>query len=208
MKRSLALLKYDAEDIVVDIADQGHDYVTLTSRLLPSGLGAGWEVRKSNSRGVHYFYNPETKESRWEPPEGFTEEQVKALPGAAEHIKDKTNSASVPTGQMRASHLLVKHSGSRRPSSWKEENITRSKDDAIKILEGYAAEIGTDPIKFAELATEYSDCSSHRNGGDLGVFGKGQMQKPFEDGVLALEVGGISGVVETDSGVHLIMRTG
>ncbi|EUC67059.1 peptidyl-prolyl cis/trans isomerase [Rhizoctonia solani AG-3 Rhs1AP] len=170
---------------------------------------SGWEVRKSNSRGVHYFYNTSTKESRWEPPEGFNEEQIRALPGAAEHISTgKSDSAGAPAGQMRASHLLVKHSGSRRPSSWKEENITRSKEDAIKILKGHAAEIGTDPNKFARLATEHSDCSSHRNGGDLGWFGKGQMQKPFEDGVLALEVGGISDVVETDSGVHLIMRTG
>ncbi|CUA67454.1 peptidyl-prolyl cis-trans isomerase NIMA-interacting 1 [Rhizoctonia solani] len=168
---------------------------------------SGWEVRKSNSRKVHYFYNASTKESRWEPPEGFTEEQIKALPGAAEHINtSKTNSP--PPGQMRASHLLVKHSGSRRPSSWKEENITRSKEEAITILKGYAAEIGTDRDKFAKLAGEHSDCSSHRNGGDLGWFGKGQMQKPFEDGVLALEVGDISSVIETDSGVHLIMRTG
>lgn len=89
-----------------------------------------------------------------------------------------------------------------------QENITRSKEDAIKILKDHAAKIGADRDKFAELATEYSDCASHKNGGDLGCFGKGQMQKPFEDGVLALEIGGISDVVETESGVHLIMRTG
>jgi peptidyl-prolyl cis-trans isomerase NIMA-interacting 1 len=34
------------------------------------------------------------------------------------------------------------------------------------------------------------------------------MQKPFEDATFALRVGEISGVVDTDSGVHLIMRTG
>ncbi|ELU41145.1 importin-9 [Rhizoctonia solani AG-1 IA] len=151
----------------------------------------------SNSKKIHYFYNTTTKESRWDPPEGFTEEQIRALPGAAEYMnKSQAESAGAPAGQMRASHLLVKHSGSRRPSK-----------EAIQILEEYGAEIGTDRNKFAELASEHSDCSSHRNGGDLGWFGKGQMQKPFEDGVLALEVGGISGVVETESGVHLIMRT-
>ena len=36
--------------------------------------------------------------------------------------------------QVQCSHLLVKHAGSRRPSSWREENITRSKEDAIDIL--------------------------------------------------------------------------
>ncbi|KAH7338872.1 rotamase-domain-containing protein [Rhizoctonia solani] len=170
---------------------------------------AEWEVRMSNSRKVHYFYNPSTKESRWDPPEGLSKEQVEALPGAAEHLTGgDAGSAGAPPGQMRASHLLVKHKDSRRPSSWKEENITRSKEEAIQILKGYAGEIGSDRDKFAQLAGQHSDCASHKNGGDLGWFGQGQMQKPFEDGVLALEVGGISDVVDTESGVHLIMRTG
>jgi len=107
--------------------------------------------------------------------------------------------------------LLAKHSGSRRPSSWKEANITRSKEEAIRILKGYEAQIGDAPDpskKFAELASINSDCSSHAQFGDLGWFGKGQMQKPFEDAAYGLEKGQISGVVETDSGVHLILRTG
>ena len=34
---------------------------------------------------------------------------------------------------------------------------------------------------FAELATQFSDCSSAKRGGDLGPFGRGQMQRPFEE---------------------------
>jgi peptidyl-prolyl cis-trans isomerase NIMA-interacting 1 len=94
----------------------------------------------------------------------------------------------------------------------RQSNITRSKEEAIEILRRYEAEIQSDPErsgeKFKELATQHSDCSSHDAGGDLGWFGPGQMQKPFEDGTYALEVGQISDVVSTDSGVHLIMRTG
>lgn len=36
----------------------------------------------------------------------------------------------------------------------------------------------------------------------------GQMMKPFEDGTAKLNVGEMSGPVHTDSGVHLILRTG
>ena len=34
---------------------------------------------------------------------------------------------------------------------------------------------------FVDLATEFSDCSSAKRGGDLGKFGHGQMQRPFEE---------------------------
>lgn len=34
---------------------------------------------------------------------------------------------------------------------------------------------------FHDLATQYSDCNSGTRGGDLGPFGRGMMQKPFED---------------------------
>ena len=65
----------------------------------------------SGSRGVPYFYNSVTKTSVWETPDGLTHEEVKKLPGA-EYL-------TTPV-KVRASHLLVKHSGSRNPSSWRE----------------------------------------------------------------------------------------
>lgn len=56
------------------------------------------------------------------------------------------------------------------------------------------------------LAVSESDCSSARKMGDLGYFGKGDMQKEFEDAAFALKPGEISHVVETASGLHLIER--
>lgn len=108
--------------------------------------------------------------------------------------------------EVQASHLLVKHSGSRRPSSWREENITRSKEEARKILEGYIQRI-EEGETFAELASKYSDCSSFKKGGDLGPFKRGMMQKPFEDSAFSLKVNEMSGIVDTDSGLHIILRT-
>ncbi len=34
----------------------------------------------------------------------------------------------------------------------------------------------------------------------------GQMQRPFEDASFALSVGAVSGIVDTDSGIHIILR--
>lgn len=41
-----------------------------------------------------------------------------------------------------------------------------------------------------------------------GPFGRGQMQKAFEETTYSLKIGEISDIVDTDSGVHIIMRTG
>eukprot|EP01114_Cavostelium_apophysatum_P020441 TRINITY_DN684_c0_g1_i1.p1 TRINITY_DN684_c0_g1~~TRINITY_DN684_c0_g1_i1.p1 ORF type:complete len:162 (-),score=5.15 TRINITY_DN684_c0_g1_i1:74-559(-) len=151
-----------------------------------SPLPSGWVKRHSQSKNRPYFHNTATGESVWEKP---------------------SEAASKPANQVRASHLLVKHNRSRRPSSWKEETITRSKDEAINILKGHRDRIVRKEISFADLARTESDCSSAERGGDLGFFGPGQMQKPFEDATYSLKVGEISDIVDSDSGVHIILRT-
>ena len=60
---------------------------------------------------------------------------------------------------------------------------------------------------FTRLAEQFSECRSAQNGGDLGPFGRGQMQKAFEDATYALSVGEISDLVDSDSGIHIILRT-
>ena len=48
------------------------------------------------------------------------------------------------------------------------------------------------PAAFAELASRESHCGSARSGGDLGWFGRGQMQQQFEDVAFGLQVGELS----------------
>ena len=41
---------------------------------------------------------------------------------------------------------------------------------------GFRQQIVSEEVSFAELASKESDCSSAKRGGDLGPFGRGQMQ--------------------------------
>jgi NIMA-interacting peptidyl-prolyl cis-trans isomerase 1 len=51
----------------------------------------------------------------------------------------------------------------------------------LKILEGHIDRIKSKEVSFEDLAETESDCGSAKKGGDLGFFGRGSMQKPFED---------------------------
>ena len=77
--------------------------------------------------------------------------------------------------------------------------LVATEESAINLIEKVKA--GAD---FAELAIEYSTGPSGSNGGQLGWFQKGVMVPPFEEAVIALEKGAISGPVKTDFGWHVI----
>ncbi|XP_013189176.1 putative peptidyl-prolyl cis-trans isomerase dodo [Amyelois transitella] len=157
-------------------------------------LPEGWEARKSRTTGMTYYLNKHTRKSQWDKPDG---------PASLDEDEDDT---SLPD-EVCCSHLLVKHAGSRRPSSWREKNITRNKEEAFEILNEYRQKIVNKEATFGELAKLYSDCSSASRDGDLGFFKRGQMQKPFEDAAFRLRIGQLSQIVETDSGCHIILRT-
>ena len=87
-----------------------------------------------------------------------------------------------------------------------QAEITRSKEDASQIIQAHEQKIKSGAVSLGELALTESDCSSARKRGDLGYFGKGDMQQEFEEAAFALSPGQMSGIVETASGLHLIER--
>ncbi|WP_296417716.1 peptidylprolyl isomerase [Pseudooctadecabacter sp.] len=87
-----------------------------------------------------------------------------------------------PTMEFNAAHILVET----------EEEA----QEIVTLLEG-----GAD---FAETAQDRSTGPSGPNGGNLGWFGPGMMVAPFEEAVMALEVGEISAPVETQFGWHVV----
>lgn len=109
---------------------------------------------------------------------------------------------------IRCSHILQKHSGSRRPfDSYRNKAVTRSIEEALENIKKIRDEIVNKKGDFAELAKTYSECGSAAKGGDLGQFGRGQMQQSFEEAAFKLKVGELSGTVSSDSGIHIILRT-
>ncbi|HQR50204.1 MAG TPA: SurA N-terminal domain-containing protein [Methylophilaceae bacterium] len=100
--------------------------------------------------------------------------------------------------QRRASHILVAF----------DKKDDTAKKAAHEKAESVLAEVNKNPAKFDELARKYSqDPGSAANGGDLGLFGRGMMVKPFEDAVFSMKPGAVSGLVESDFGYHIIKLT-
>ena len=111
--------------------------------------------------------------------------------------------------EVRAAHLLIKHTQSRNPVSRRTgQEVTLSPEAAHAELLQYQDKIRAEGIHdaFPKYAEARSDCSSFKKQGDLGFFGRGMMQKPFEDAAFQLQPGEMSGPVSSDSGMHLIYR--
>jgi peptidyl-prolyl cis-trans isomerase D len=101
--------------------------------------------------------------------------------------------------QRQASHILFAVTKSNTPQERKA--IREKAEKTLEILRAH-------PERFAELAKQESnDPGSAAQGGDLGFFAKGMMVKPFEDAVFKLKEGGLSEIVESDFGFHIIKLT-
>jgi peptidyl-prolyl cis-trans isomerase C len=96
--------------------------------------------------------------------------------------------------EIRASHILIKVDP-EADASQKAASYKKMEEIQMKIQQGE---------DFAALAKEFSEGPSNVRGGDLGFFKRGQMVKPFEDAAFALEPGGVSAIVETRFGYHII----
>uniref|UniRef100_K3WE84 Peptidyl-prolyl cis-trans isomerase n=1 Tax=Globisporangium ultimum (strain ATCC 200006 / CBS 805.95 / DAOM BR144) TaxID=431595 RepID=K3WE84_GLOUD len=185
-------------------------------------LPKGWKQVDSKSRpGKAYYLHVKTGEKTWKLSHVHAKEREfrhKAAKAKAGARQDKGGSSSSKSNEsVQALHILVKHSGSRRPSSWRQESITRNKAVAIAKMEGIrdklVACVKENPDRkeavrelFEQIAKEESDCSSAKRGGDLGRFTRGKMTPPFEAASFALKVGELSDLVESDSGIHVILR--
>ncbi len=101
--------------------------------------------------------------------------------------------------ERRVSHILI-----QAPKGMAAAEREQARQKALDIL----AQARKQPKNFAALARKHSqDPGSAVQGGDLDFFARGAMVKPFEDAAFALQPGGLSELVETDFGFHIILLT-
>lgn len=102
------------------------------------------------------------------------------------------------TPEVRVSQILIKVPAEPSAKDWQQ-----AKRRMGMVLDGLKR--GT---SFEKMAALYSDdAASARAGGDLGFFSKGEMIPTLEEVVFNLEVGEISGVIQSTQGLHLLKVT-
>ncbi|MGA2915617.1 MAG: peptidylprolyl isomerase [Sedimentisphaerales bacterium] len=118
-----------------------------------------------------------------------TDEQMKA------YYNDNIKQFQKPEA-IHAEHILIA-TGKDANDPNKDQALAKAKAEGIlkKIKAGG---------NFEELAKQYSDCPSAKQGGDLGVQPKGNLVPEFEKAAYALKPGQVSDIVQTQFGYHII----
>jgi peptidyl-prolyl cis-trans isomerase SurA len=127
-------------------------------------------------------------------PEGGVADLVRS--GAGFHvikvIEKRGGGIAGAVTQHHARHILL------RPSAQLSETA------AVQRLADFKRRIQAGQAEFGQLAREFSQDASSRNGGDLGWTNPGTFVPEFEDTLIALAPGQISDPVVSRFGVHLI----
>jgi peptidyl-prolyl cis-trans isomerase D len=109
-------------------------------------------------------------------------------------FEERGNALSEPE-RVRASHILILVAAD---ASEEEENEARSQANAVRDR----ITAGED---FATVAQEVSeDVSTAPNGGDMGLFTRGDNDPALDDAAFALEAGEISDLVRSPYGFHIL----
>jgi len=114
--------------------------------------------------------------------------------GRLAEMYDDYKRSALEKEERKARHILMQMGTSAENN--KEALMPRIEELQQKLNDGES---------FEELAAEYSDDpGSAKQGGDLGWVAMGEMVKPFEDALFSMNKGEVSGIVETQFGLHLI----
>ena len=111
-------------------------------------------------------------------------------------------------GEIQTSMAIVRNKA-RQHSVARQENKVRVRHIVVASrtqAEALVLELRNGADFNALARSRSTDASSSVNGGDLGFFGEGEMIPAFEEAVRELTDGGISDIVETPMGFHILKR--
>ncbi len=160
---------------------------------------------KPNNDAIKSYYDSHQTKFR-QPEQVRVEYLVLSVDGLAKEVQvsiDETiryfDEHKAEFGQVeerQASHILLS-----APTTASDTDKAAARAKAEELL----SQIKQSPQSFADLARQYSqDAGSADKGGDLGFFGRGTMDKAFEDEIFQMEAEEIRGPVQTDFGFHII----
>lgn len=126
-------------------------------------------------------------------------EQINVTDAEVASYYEQNKSRYTTKEQRRASHILL---NLKKDASDTEKKAVQTKAESL------LAEVRKSPEQFAKVAKENSqDLGSAERGGDLDFFARGAMVQAFDDAVFKLKEGEISGLVQTEYGIHIIQLT-
>ena len=145
--------------------------------------------------------------------ESFREPTRVAIELATYPTEHFANTATVTDEEVKSEYELHKDDRYTQPEEVHARHILfrlePDADEATRKVTREKAEASLARLKkgedFKAVAKEVSEDEANKDeGGDLGRFPRGRMEESFENAAFALEPGGLSEVVETRFGLHLI----
>lgn len=116
------------------------------------------------------------------------------------HVSDdEAKSFYSKNPELRSSHIFV----AVRPDA-KPEEVGK----ALERMKGYEKELKSGKMSFAEVAQRYSDGPAAPMGGDIDFQGRDKLDPVYYETALKLKAGGVSGIIRSPFGFHIIKLTG
>lgn len=121
---------------------------------------------------------------------------IELAPVSNEEVLRRFREEAPRTPLLRVRHILL---------SWPPNPTDAQADSVMRLSEDLRARIVDGGEDFAELARAHSgDEATAAQGGEIPLFGRGEMLPPIEEAAYALEPGEISPPVQSPYGVHLL----
>ena len=129
--------------------------------------------------------------------------------GGADYSDEDTVVFAEDNGLMAAKHILLLTVDPSTLEALPEEEVAEKLVTAQELseqLQAVADDQEAMEALFDELTAQYTEDTGYAHYPDGYVFSEGEMVTAFEDAVKSMEVGGLSDVVESEYGYHIILR--